>query len=263
MKITYDWLKDHLKTNLKEDKLLDKLTDIALIKINVIDFDAVKFGDSDSLIIGEWVVALGNPLGLFDISNKSTATVGILSGMSMDFGQKESGRVYQNMLQTDASINPGNSGGPLVNVLGEVIGLNTFIMTNSNYNQGSIGIGFAIPSNQVIDIANQLKKYGKIDREFSTGIHVQPLDGMMRKYFNINGDFGVIIKEIDMGSSGYRAGLLIGDVILKVNNIYVKNITDIFKIIEEGLYQVGDFIVLDILRNNQEIKIKLQLDSSK
>ena len=213
------------------------------------------------MIIGEWVVALGNPLGLFDISNSPTATVGIISGKNMDFGQKESGRVYQNMLQTDASINPGNSGGPLINVLGKVIGINTFIMTNSNYMNGSIGIGFAIPINTVKSIIQELKKYGKIERNFITGLHVQEIDRMMKKTLKIGNKTGVIITNIDSGSSGEKAGLHIGDIILSVNQISIATVSNILKVIDEGLHKVGDYIILSIIRNNQEIEINLQLES--
>ena len=241
----------------------DDLTDIALIKIDGDNHSYANFGNSDSLIIGEWVIALGNPLGLFDISNNPTATAGIISGKSMDFGQKESGRVYQDMLQTDASINSGNSGGPLVNALGEVIGINTFIMTNSNYNIGSIGIGFAIPINRVIEISNLLKVNGEIDRTFSTGIHVQPLDLSIRKYLNINENIGVIINDIDFGSSGENAGLEIGDVILRVNKKNIKNINDIMIAIEEGLYMADDYIELEIFRDGKKMFFQLQLQSIK
>ena len=112
------------------------------------------------MILGEWVVALGNPLGLFNISNEPVATIGIVSGKDINFGQKQSGHVYQNMIQTDASINPGNSGGPLINSLGEVVGINTFIITSSDYSQGSIGLGFAIPIGRVRDVVGDLKEYG-------------------------------------------------------------------------------------------------------
>ena len=105
---------------------VDQLTDLALLKLDGDNFPYVKVGDSDKLIIGEWVVALGNPFGLFDVNQQPTATVGIISGKNMDFGQQGS-HVFQDMIQTDAAINPGNSGGRLVNVKGEVIGLNTFI----------------------------------------------------------------------------------------------------------------------------------------
>ena len=239
---------------------LDELTDIALIKIDSAeDFHYAIFGNSDDLIVGEWVIALGNPLGLFDMSNKPTATVGIVSGVDLDFGQKASGKVYQNMLQTDASINPGNSGGPLMNVLGEIIGINTFIMTNSGYNQGSIGIGFAIPSNTVISIIEELKQYGKIERNFITGLHVQSIDKTMQKLLKIGNKTGVIITNIDSDSSGENAGLLIGDVILKVNNNVIQDISDILKIINEGLHKVGDFITLDIFRNGEDKSIQLEL----
>ena len=102
---------------------IDYPTDIALLKIEAQNLNYIKFGNSDELILGEWVIALGNPLGLFSVNDKATATIGILSGMNMDFGLKESGRVYQNMLQTDAAINSGNSGGPLINIFGELIGM--------------------------------------------------------------------------------------------------------------------------------------------
>ena len=242
----------------------DELTDLALIKINSnIDFNYANLGNSDDLIVGEWVVALGNPLGLFDISNKPTATAGIISGVGLDFGQKESGKVYQNMLQTDASINPGNSGGPLINVLGEVIGINTFIMTNSNYTNGSIGIGFAIPINTVQVIISELKKYGKIERNFTTGLHVQKIDKMMIKTLKIDNKSGVIITNIDKGSSGEKADLHTGDIILGVNGISIANVNDILKVIDEGLHKVGDYITLNILRYSKEIEIDLKLDTPK
>ena len=212
---------------------LDELTDIALIKIEAIDdLPYVSLGNSDDLIVGEWVVALGNPLGLFDISNKPTATIGIVSGIGLDFGQKESGKVYQNMLQTDASINSGNSGGPLINVLGDVVGINTFIMTNSNYHEGSIGIGFAIPINAVQSIILELKKHGKIERDFITGLHVQKIDKNMQKILKIEDRTGLIITDIDRNSSGEKSGLLIGDVIITVNKISIKSVSDVIKIIK-------------------------------
>jgi serine protease Do len=123
----------------------DNVSDIALLKINGKSFPYAKMGSSADVMIGEWVIALGNPFGLFSINYKPTATIGIVSGTHLDFGRQQSGRIYQDMIQTDAAINTGNSGGPLVNALGEVIGINTFIFTGSQYSEGSIGIGFVIP----------------------------------------------------------------------------------------------------------------------
>jgi len=242
----------------------DELTDIALLKIDANNLKSVHLGDSDSLIIGEWAIAIGNPLGLFTVSNQATATVGIISGINMDFGQKRSGRVYQNMIQTDASINPGNSGGPLINSIGEVIGINTFIITGDSYSQGSIGIGFAIPINLVKDIIEDLKLYGKIKRNYNTGIQVQDLDSMMKKYLKLDIDYGVIITKIEINSSGYRSGLKIGDIILKVNGESVEKSSDIVQIIDEGLHRTGDIIILSIMRNNiiQDINLKLESENT-
>jgi len=151
---------------------IDQVSDIALLKIKGEQLPAARLGDSDQIIIGEWVIALGNPFGLFSLSHQPTATAGIVSALDLDFGRQESGRVYQDMIQTDASINTGNSGGPLVNANGEVIGINTFIFTGG-YSDGSIGIGFAIPINRVKEIVAELQQHGKIDRGFKTGLSVQ------------------------------------------------------------------------------------------
>ena len=181
----------------------------------------------------------------------------------MDFGKKESGRVYQNMIQTDASINPGNSGGPLVNSLGEVIGINTFIMTNSNYNEGSIGIGFAIPINLVKEIVDIIKNEGEVNRNYFTGIHIQDIDVSIKKYLNLSSNYGVIITEVEPNSSGYRSGLIAGDVILEVDGRKVRDSSDIFRIIDEGLRKTGDNIKLTILRNGIDMEISLKLEGKK
>lgn len=242
---------------------IDELTDIALLKIEEENLPNVIIGNSEDIILGEWVVALGNPLGLFNVSNAATATVGIVSGISMDFGQKKSGRVYQNMIQTDASINPGNSGGALVNAIGEIIGINTFIMTGGSYSDGSIGIGFAIPINLVMEIIDDLKYDGEIQRNYNTGIQVQNLDRMMRKYLNISEDYGVIVTKVEQESSGFKAGLKIGDIILKVDNKEIKSASDIIRIIDEGLYKTGENINLSILRNKINYEITLNLSGDK
>ena len=241
----------------------DELTDIALLKIDKNNLPHAILGDSDNLIIGEWAIALGNPLGLFNVSNQATATSGIISGVNMDFGQKKSGRVYQDMIQTDASINPGNSGGPLINSVGDVIGINTFIMTGGSYKEGSIGIGFAIPINLVKEITKDLKFHGEIKRNYNTGIQVQDLDTMMRKYLKLDVDYGVIITNIEANSSGFRSGLKVGDIILKVDNQMVKRSSDIIKIIDEGLHKTGDNVILTILRNNYTYEFTLKLEGEK
>lgn len=242
---------------------IDNLTDIALVKIDDLDLPYSELGNSDELIVGEWAVALGNPLGLFDVNHQPTATAGIISGIKMDFGLKEAGHVYQDMIQTDAAINPGNSGGPLVNALGEVIGINTFIMTGSNYSSGSIGIGFAIPINRVKEVAEDLKKFGKVERSYTTGVHVQAIDPVMQRYLRLPTSEGVIITDVEKRSSGERAGLQIGDVILEVDNRKISVPKDIIRVIDEGLYKVGDNVILTILRGNNSIDIQLTLEEPK
>lgn len=234
----------------------DELTDIALLKIDITGFPHAVLGDSGDLIVGEWAIAIGNPLGLFDVSNKPTASLGIISGLHMDFGLKESGSVYQDMIQTDASINQGNSGGPLVNALGEIIGINTFIMTGDSYNHGSIGIGFAIPINMVKDIAEELKHHGRIERNFTTGVHVQKVDPFIQRYLKLPTTKGVIVTDIEKNSSGARAGLETGDVILEVNERLINSRDDILRVIDESLLKVGDEIELKIWRND-EVQYKI------
>jgi len=242
---------------------IDNPSDIALVKIEDENLPDAVLGDSDKLIVGEWAVALGNPLGLFDVNHKPTATAGIISGTNMDFGVKEAGHVYQDMIQTDASINPGNSGGPLVNALGEVIGISTFIMTNSNYSSGSIGIGFSIPINRVKEVAEDLKKYGKVERNYTTGVHIQSIDPVMQRYLSLPTSEGVIITDVEKRSSGEKAGLKVGDVIMEVDGKKISSAQDIAKVIDEGLHKVGDVVTLTILRDNASIELLLTLEEPK
>ena len=242
---------------------IDNPSDIALVKIDDDNLPYAELGNSDELIVGEWSIALGNPLGLFDVNNKPTATAGIISGVNMDFGLKESGHVYQDMIQTDASINPGNSGGPLINALGEVIGISTFIMTGSNYSSGSIGIGFSIPINRVKEVVKDLKKYGKVERSYTTGLHVQSIDKVMQRYLRLPSSEGVIITDVEKHSSGEKAGLKIGDVILTVNNRRINTAKDVFYVIDEDLLKVGDEILLKIIRENNTMELRLVLEEPK
>jgi len=241
---------------------VDKTSDLALLLLNGNNFPFAEMGDSDDLIIGEWVIALGNPFELFSVSNQPTASVGIISANHMDFGmQKESGRVLQNMMQTDAAINPGNSGGPLVNTEGKVIGINTFIFTGSNYNRGSIGIGFAIPINTAKRIAKELKTSGSIDRSFTTGLVVQPLTRSMIRHLNIPFRDGVIVVHVDKNSSAQKAGIAIGDIIVTAAGNKVNSPSDIRDIIAEKDLRSGDTIKFKIFRENAYLNIRLKLGS--
>ena len=238
----------------------DRFTDLALLKMEGSNFPYADLGNSDDLIIGEWVVALGNPYGLFDVSDQPTATVGIISALNMDFGQQESGQIFQDMIQTDAAINPGNSGGPLVNGLGEIVGINTFIYTGSNYSQGSIGISFAIPINRAKQIAEELKNKGRIDRNYSTGLQVQSLNKRVARYLNLPFVKGVIVVEVEKGSSGDKAGIKIEDIILAVNGVQITSAQDIKNVILDQDIRSGDRITVKIYRDGVRKQVRLKLE---
>ncbi|MBU2584423.1 MAG: trypsin-like peptidase domain-containing protein, partial [Bacteroidetes bacterium] len=184
----------------------DPTSDICVLKISGKNFSFVKFGNSDDIIIGEWVIALGNPFGLFNLNNKPTVTVGVVSSTGLAL-QPINNRYYRKMIQTDAPINGGNSGGPLVNSIGEVIGMNTIIYTGNSYASGNIGIGFAIPINKVKNIAEELKQNGKIERDFWTGLSIQTLDNRIAKYYGLKSTKGVVITQIESNSPAARAKL--------------------------------------------------------
>jgi serine protease Do len=236
----------------------DYITDLALLKIDGEGLPAVKFGDSDDVIIGEWVIALGNPFGLFDVNARPTVTVGVISSVDMDFGRQRNDRVYQDMLQTDAAINPGNSGGPLVNSLAEVIGVNTFIFTESS---GSIGLGFAIPVNRVKRVIEDLRKYGQVNRRFVTGLEVEDMSYSVARYLGLRSLVGVIVTNVERGSPADRAGLEPGDVILEINDQPIRSKADIWAIIENGDLRGGDKLKLKVYRDRRVYEIELELQS--
>ena len=241
----------------------DETTDLALLKLEGNSFPFVEIGDSDDLIIGEWVIALGNPFELFSISNKPTASIGIVSAINMDFGMQKSGKIFQDMIQTDAAINPGNSGGPLVNSLGQIIGINTFIFTDYDHFRGSVGIGFAIPINSAKKIAEELRIKGQIDRGYSTGLIVQSVTASISRYLDIPFTKGVIILEISKGSPADKSKLETGDIILSVNKQDVNKPSDIRTVILENDFRSGDYINLKIYRNGKYKTVRIKLGKFK
>ena len=237
---------------------IDKLTDIALLKIDKTDLHFARLDNSNELVRGQWVIALGNPHNLFSASKEPTATVGIISGKNVNFGLRKSGHVYQNMIQTDASINRGNSGGPLVNLSGEVIGINTFIVSTTE-SHSSGGIGFSIPISRVENIIKDLKEKGSVDRTWFTGIKVEKLTQKYKDFFNIEVDNGVIVTDVERKSPGENAGILLKDIIYKVNNKIVNSAIDIEEVLDEGYFKTDDEVKLLIIRKNNSIELKLKL----
>jgi len=239
----------------------DYITDIALIKIEGNNYKYIRFGDSEDVIIGEWVIALGNPFGLFEINSKPTVTVGVVSAVDRDFGRQSNDRVYQDMIQTDAAINQGNSGGPLVNSLGEVIGMNTFIYTGSNYNTGSIGLGFALPSNHIIRVVKDLREHGEVNRRFRTGLEVEDISPIVARYFRLGSTSGVIVTDIEKNSSAARAGLEVRDIILEVNGKEIRDESDIWSVIENSDLRGGDKLNFKVLRGERILNVSMKLES--
>lgn len=232
----------------------DRVTDICLIKIDDRDdMPYLKLGNSDDVIVGEWSIAFGNPFGLFSSSAKPTVTVGVISATHLNLDQRD-GRVYRNMIQTDAAINSGNSGGPLVNSLGEVIGVNTVIFTP---NQGSVGLGFAVPINLVREVVETLRAKGSVDRNFYAGMRVQTVNQAIARAYRLERPEGVIVAELDRRGSAFAAGLEIADIILRANGEPVVSAEALDGLITYS--RRGDVLELEVLRSGSRKTIRMEL----
>ncbi len=225
----------------------DKATDIAVIKVEPNELTGVEFADSDRLRVGDFVVAIGNPFGL-----GQTVTSGIVSALGRS-GLGIEG--YENFIQTDASINPGNSGGALVNLRGELVGINTAILSPSG--GGNVGIGFAIPTNMVRDIMSQLIEFGKVKRG-RLGVYLQDLTAELASVFGMTQQQGAIVSQVIENSPAEKSGIKAGDIIIRVDSKIINNTSDLRNII--GLLRVGKSVELDILRNgkNRQFKVKIR-----
>jgi len=233
----------------------DSASDICLIKIEGDDLPYVTLGNSDDIIIGEWVIALGNPFGLFELNDKPTVTVGVVSATGMNLDAIND-RYYLNMIQTDAAINGGNSGGPLVNSLGEVIGMNTLIFTAGN-NSGSIGLGFAIPVNKIKRITEELKENGSIDRNFEIGMRIQTIDEGIAKYYHLKNAKGVIVTKVYPDTPAERGDMEVGDIIVEIEGYKISNENSIFSVFHE--FRAGQTITLKIIRDEKELTKTMKL----
>ena len=229
----------------------DPASDVAVIKISPGKLHAIKFSDSDKLRVGDFVVAIGNPFGI-----GQTVTSGIVSAL----GRSGLGiEAYENFIQTDASINPGNSGGALVNLKGELIGINTAII-GSRGGSGSVGIGLAIPVNMALDITKQLIEYGKVRRGY-LGVSAQDLTNDLSKAFGIKANRGAIITQVLKDSPADLAGISIGDVVIKINNEDVQNASSMRNKI--GLLKLNSIITMEINRKGKIITTKVQITEPK
>ncbi len=223
----------------------DPETDIAVIQIPTKNIVALPIADSEKLRVGDFVVAIGNPFGL-----GQTVTSGIVSALGRT-GLGIEG--YENFIQTDASINPGNSGGALVNLRGELVGINTAIYAPGG---GNIGIGFAIPTNMARDIMRQLVEFGEVKRG-RLGVQMQNLTPDLAKAFNIDKQQGAVISKITRGSAADKAGLEVGDIVTTVNGRSVNDATTIRTTV--GLMRVGEKVNMGIIRNGKPRTITITL----
>jgi serine protease Do len=231
--------------------------DLALLKIDAKDLPAAKLGDSDGLIIGEWAIAIGNPFGFLLEDPHPSVTVGVISALHRSIKTQEGTvGVYKDMIQTDAAINPGNSGGPLVNSLGEVIGINTFIISNSG---GSLGIGFAIPVNRVKHIVDEVAKYGRI-RQIWMGLLVQEITPLIAHSIGLEDTRGVIVSQVDPGSPADKAGIKRYDVIVEVDKQPIGNIESAKKAIFGA--EIGDRLQFRMLRQGKEKNVAVVVEEA-
>ena len=237
----------------------DRASDVTVLKIEGEDFPYLEIGSSDDVIIGEWAIALGNPFGLFDINAKPTVTVGVVSNTDVTLRPQDD-RVYLGMIQTDAAISSGNSGGPLVNALGEVIGMNTIIYSTSQSYQGagSIGIGFAVPINRVMEIVEDLKKFGRIDRDFWTGMNIRSIDAKIARYLKLESTAGAVIVEVAPNSPATKAGLQVGDVIRKIDGREVRSDEDVILAVNDA--RVGQVLTLTLNRDGEWVETTMTLE---
>lgn len=228
----------------------DRDCDLAVLKIDETGLTAAEFGDSDNLKLGEAVTAIGNPLG-FNLMN--TVTRGIVSGMNRQITINDKA---MNLIQTDAAINSGNSGGPLINKYGQVIGINSSKMSAS-YSQTSIeGIGFAIPSNEVSKIIDDIMEYGYVTGKPQLGISCQDVNETVSQMYNL--PVGVYITEVTEGSAADEAGLRSGDVITAVDEKEVKTAEELN--IEKNKHEAGDSIEITYVRSGKTEKTDVVLD---
>jgi len=223
----------------------DSKTDIALLKAEDLkNVSVVQVGDSDKIKVGQWVVAIGSPFGL-----EHTVTAGIVSAKGRVIGSGP----YDDFIQTDASINPGNSGGPLVNMQGEVVGINTAIVSRGG---GNVGIGFAIPINMARGIISQLQTTGSVTRGW-LGVTIQDVTPELAEYYGLKEAKGAIVGEVFEGDPADQAGIQPKDVIVSVDGKTIEDSRDLSRVIAET--KVGEKVTIQVLRNGKERTFRIKI----
>ena len=239
----------------------DPETDIALLKVepegDPLPF--LAFEENGDPVVGEWAIALGNPFGLFEAADPSV-TVGVVSAVGRDF-PAQNGRTFRDMIQTDAAINSGNSGGPLVDALGRVIGMNTFIYSRSG---GSVGLGFAVPSWRIQRVVSELQTNGEVDRDFYTGFDVRPVTPRIAQALGLEEARGLIVASVEDQSPAANAGLQPYDIIVRIADEPVPDVSEVRSYVRDRLIdnRIGDTIRLGVVRDGQALDVDLTLQAA-
>jgi Do/DeqQ family serine protease len=226
---------------------VDSWTDLALLKVDATNLPVVPWGDSSKLKVAEWVMAIGNPFSL-----NQTVTLGVVSAL----GRAGVGiATYEDFIQTDAAINPGNSGGALINSRGELVGINTAIFSQSG---GYQGIGFAVPSNLVRRVVDDLKQYGEVRRGSIGYVEVSPLTTRLAEELRAPSTDGVVITQMSRGSGAYEAGLRPGDIIKAVNGQVIANPSQFVRVVADT--DIGSTARIEVLRDGKTSTIRVAVE---
>lgn len=231
----------------------DHVLDLAILKVEADDLPVAPLGQSGDILVGEWAIAIGNPFAL-----GISPSIGIISGIDRDFGEPQGKYFYRDMIQTDAAINRGNSGGPLVNALGEVIGINSFIYTASSESIGSIGVGFAIPIDAGKKFLDEISTHGRV-RQGWTGIaEIQDVTRRHAEYLELPDASGAIVVQVSVDSPAYLAGVDQLDVIVGINGEVARSAQDVKGILKA--LRVGETCELDLYRDGKRQSVSFVLE---
>ncbi len=236
----------------------DRYVDVALLQLESLEssprLPVIALGDSDSIMIGETVLAVGNPYGPLIADPRPSVSTGVVSAVQRSFRGPQQQHIYQDMIQTDAAINPGNSGGPLINLAGEVIGINTFIFSRSG---GSENIGFSIPINRARRVVDEIIQFGKV-RDIRVDFDFLNLSPYIIQLLELKTDHGVLVTKMEAGGPAARAGLQLGDVIVAIGG---RDIRDARDLLDQFLTRtVGEELTLGIMRAEQSLELTYQIE---
>lgn len=231
----------------------DPLLDMALLKIDAAGLPSIPWGDSENAIVGEWVIAIGNPYGLFDVNDQPSVSVGVISALHRDF--QSDGRLYSEMIQTDAAINRGNSGGPLLNADGEAVGMNTLIFSETG---GSVGIGFSIPAHRIVATIDDLLK-GGVNRNYWIGIRATDVSPLRARLQGLDKACGALVTSVEEGSPAAEAGVRMEDIILEMNGQPVQNALAASEMLRSTDLRVGGKLAMKISRHSKILDVEMTL----